>query len=268
METVMQTERSSSRARILVAEDEDDLRLTLCDWLMLRGYAVKGARDGLEALELASREAFDVVLTDLKMPRCDGLRLLDGLKTLAPNVAVIFMSGQATLSDTIEALREGRSFDFLQKPFHDLRHVSDVVDRALNCRAAQHPETFPPPRWKMLPPAVAEAIEDEPILQQAFRFIEAHYQAPIGLNDVADATRHRPSELATRMRRATGRTVQQWIVAFKMQESQQLLAATTWPIQHIAATLGYIDPATFQRHFRRAFGMMPEAWRQRPSRQE
>ncbi len=265
MERPRPSDAPPRRARILVAEDEAELRLTLCEWLTLRGYDVWEARDGLEALELASREPFDVVLTDLRMPRCDGLNLLACLNSMDPSIAVVFMSGQATVSDAIEALREGRSFDFLQKPLHDLRRVNEVVERALLHRGSKGEEAKPSQDWQKLPPDIAEAIADEPILQTALRFIEASFRAPIGLFDVAAATRYTPSYLTNRMRRVTGKTVQQWIITYKLQEAQHLLQATDWPIQRIASTLGYMDAGSFHRQFRKAFGATPQAWRQRPT---
>lgn len=253
-------------ARILVAEDEDELRLTLCDWLTLRGHAVKGARDGQEALDLARQHPFDVVLTDLKMPHCDGLHLLAGVKALDPDVAVIFISGQATLSDAIEALREGRGFDFLQKPLHDLRRLDEVIARALQARASQAalpPEADPcPSRWQGVAVTVAEAIADEPILQTAFHYIEAHFRESIGLSEVAAATRYSASYLTTLMRRVTGKTVQRWIIDYKLDEAQRLLVSSDWAVHRIAAALGYADASSFNRQFRKVLGVAPQAWRQ------
>lgn len=263
----LQTDTSLRRAKILVAEDEAELRLTLCEWLTRRGFAVTGASDGLEALEMASREHFDVVLTDLRMPRCDGLTLLSNLKARDPHVAVVFLSGQATLSDAIEALREGRSFDFLQKPVHDLRRVSDVVERAVQHRIAQGAQRGTSPCWQGLPPDLVPVVEADPVLQTAFRYIEAHFRSAIGLNEVAGATGYNPSYLTHLAKQATGKTIQQWIITYKMTEAQRLLAETAQPVQRIAAILGYADPGSFHRQFRKSFGVPPQSWRQR-TRQE
>lgn len=119
------------RAKILLVDDDDDLRDTLADWLAMAGHEVVQAADGADALEWARWDAFDVVVTDLRMPRLDGLALLGELRAIAPGVRVIFLSGEATKAEAIEALREGRSFDFLEKPLADLGHLTDAVSRAL-----------------------------------------------------------------------------------------------------------------------------------------
>ncbi|HEY9899106.1 MAG TPA: DNA-binding response regulator [Pantanalinema sp.] len=244
-------------------EDDEDLRLTMRDWLALRGYAVSAAQDGLEALEIASQQAFDVVVTDLKMPRCDGLHLLSALKARDPIVQVIFLTGEASMGDAIEALREGRSFDFLQKPLHDFHQLDEVIERALAHRAQQQPrrELVAPALSPCVPPPVAEAIADEPALVMAFHFMEAHFRESIGLREVAAATGYSPSYLTNLMRLKTGKTVQQWILSHKMDEAQRLLTTSRWSAQRIATELGYTDPNYFHRQFRQAFGTSPQNWR-------
>lgn len=267
METTTPPHAPPQNAKILVAEDEAELRLTLCDWLTRRGFAVTGACDGLEALELASRESFDVVLTDLRMPRCDGLTLLSNLKAKDPSIAVVFLSGQATLSEAIEALREGRSFDFLQKPVHDLRRVSEVVERAVQSRRSKESQSGTPAGWQGLPPEVSRAVDADPVLKTAFRFIEAHFRGPLGLNEVASATGYTPSYLTHLAKQATGKTIQQWIITYKMEEAKRLLAETDLPVLRIAVTLGYGDPGSFHRQFRKTIGTTPQNWRQHPSQE-
>ncbi len=249
----------------MVVEDDEDLRLTLGDWLTLRGHAVLAASDGLEALETARREHFDVVVTDLKMPRCDGLHLLSALKARDPLVQVIFLTGEASLEDAIEALREGRSFDFLQKPLHDFRKLDDVIARALAHRAklpgsspGSDVEASLRQGW---PAALAQAIAEEPALLMAFNYMESHFREPIGLREVASATEYSPSYLTHLMRIKTGKTVQQWILDFKMAEAKYLLSSSDWPVQRIATALGYSDANYFHRQFRQLFGTSPQNWR-------
>ncbi len=254
------------RTRILVVEDDEDLRLTIHDWLVLRGHAVMAAGDGLEALELIERQEFDIVLTDLKMPRCDGLHLLSAVKARDARVQVIFLTGEASMEDAISALREGRSFDFLQKPLHDYRRLDEVIARATAHRAQLVLASSGTPELALprlgLPESVREAIAGEPGLMRAFYFIEAHLREPLSLREVAAATEYTPSYLTNRMRLKTGKTVQQWILELKLNEAKHLLSATDWSVQRIAATLGYQDANYFHRQFRQTFGVSPQGWRQ------
>lgn len=256
-------------ARILVVEDDDDLRLTLRDWLSLKGYAVWAAQDGLEAMDLAEQQVFEVVVTDLKMPRCDGLHLLSVLKARDPYVQVLFLTGEATMNDAIEALREGRSFDFLQKPLHDFHRLESVITRALAHRATllRNPEAQGEPMSSpAYLPQVGESLADEPALQMALRYIEAHRRDSIGLREVAASTEYTPSYLTNRMRVKTGKTIQQWIRDFKMGEAKHLLTTSDVSVQQLATLLGYADASYFHRQFRQATGMSPQAWREAGSR--
>lgn len=122
---------TAGKVKVLVVEDDADQRQILQIWLTQSGYAVTAAKDGLEGLALAQRHSFDIVLTDLKLPGLNGLQLLNLLKDLDPSLEVIFLSGQGTMEDAIAALREGRAYDFIQKPLRNFRHLNLVIEKAL-----------------------------------------------------------------------------------------------------------------------------------------
>ncbi len=128
-----------AKTSLLVVEDDPDQRQILDLWLSQSGYALKLARDGFEALALVKQHSFDVVITDLKLPGLDGLQLLGLLKDLDPSLVVIFLSGQGTMDDAIAALREGRAYDYLQKPVRNLRQLNLVIEKALLTRRSSPP---------------------------------------------------------------------------------------------------------------------------------
>jgi len=120
--------------RILVVEDEKIKRITLADDLAGQGHEVVSAADGAEALERLAEGAFDVVVTDLKMPRIDGLELLKRIKQgpLA-DVEVIMMTAYGSIPVAVEAVKQG-AFDFLTKPFRneDLFPLLTRIERKRN----------------------------------------------------------------------------------------------------------------------------------------
>jgi DNA-binding NtrC family response regulator len=103
-------------ARILVVDDDPDIRTILADRLTARGHDLLEATDGIKALELCARELPDLMLLDLDLPGADGLTVLDRLRheSLGPTVVVI--TAFATIENAVEAMRRG-AFDFLAKPF-------------------------------------------------------------------------------------------------------------------------------------------------------
>ena len=119
------------KPRLLIVDDEPELLELLGDWFAGKPYELVTATDGTRAMTLAQEQPFDVIVTDLKMPGLSGLDLLSALKESDPEVQVVILTGQGTMSDAIEALREGKAFDFLQKPLANLRELDMVIERAL-----------------------------------------------------------------------------------------------------------------------------------------
>ena len=120
---------------ILIVDDEADIRLLLEDILGLR-YQVKTAADGLEALDLIERspEAIDLVLTDLRMPRMDGMELLRALQADHPGLGVMMISAHGTVSEAVRAMRGG-IFDYITKPLPlDFNEVYAKIDRYFEMR--------------------------------------------------------------------------------------------------------------------------------------
>jgi DNA-binding response OmpR family regulator len=119
-------------AYILVVDDEGANRYSVSKTLQKVGYIVSEAANGEEALDMITRQAFDVVLTDIRMPGIDGIELLRRIREQAPEVIVILMTAYATLGNAVEALRLG-AHDYLIKPSSsvDIRQsVARGVERA------------------------------------------------------------------------------------------------------------------------------------------
>lgn len=101
---------------ILLADDEPSIRLTVADGLRDAGHHVTTAADGQEAMNLIQENVFDVVVSDIRMPKIDGMTIFRHLRTEHPETAVILMTAYATVSDGVTAMKEG-ALDYLTKPF-------------------------------------------------------------------------------------------------------------------------------------------------------
>lgn len=110
--------------RILVAEDEEITLNNIIDTFSEEGYSVEGARDGVEALEKAEKGQFDVVITDIKMPRMDGVELMEKVKAKYPDIEVLIITGYGSVSSAVEAIKKG-AYDYITKPFD----LDDLVIR-------------------------------------------------------------------------------------------------------------------------------------------
>jgi two-component system nitrogen regulation response regulator GlnG len=118
-----------SAARILVADDEPSIRWLLERLLRQAGHSVTVVEDGAAALARAAAEPYDLAFVDVRMPELDGLEVLSGLKTAAPETAVIVMTAHGSVRSAVEAMQRG-AYDYLTKPF-DNDEVRLLSARAL-----------------------------------------------------------------------------------------------------------------------------------------
>ena len=119
-------------ARILVVDDELNMRLVLKAMLKKEGYEVATAADGQEALQILKEEKIAVVATDLKMPRLDGMGLLDRIMQDDPSLPVIILTAHGTVANAVDALKKG-AFDYLTKPFEQ-DELKTVIMKAIKTR--------------------------------------------------------------------------------------------------------------------------------------
>ena len=125
--------------RILIVDDEQSMR----EWMRILferdGFDVLAAEDGVAARDLVSREFVDVVLTDIRMPRMDGLALLKAIRGLAPDAVVIMMTAHFNRdSDEWKRAREAGAAALLEKPFRDINLVTLQVRQLIDARRVRH----------------------------------------------------------------------------------------------------------------------------------
>jgi DNA-binding NtrC family response regulator len=116
--------------RVLVVDDEEAVRETVSRYLSRGGHEVETAPDGAAALEAFDRRAFDVVVTDLNMPRLGGVDLVRRVKEKDPRTITIVLTGYGTLDSAVEVLHQGCD-DYLLKPLPAMEVVSTAIERCL-----------------------------------------------------------------------------------------------------------------------------------------
>lgn len=115
--------------RVLVVDDEKFIRDILADFLTMEGFFVRTAEDGAQALGEIQKASFDLVISDLKMPRMGGLDLLQHVAKLQPEALTVIMTGFGTVETAIDAMKQG-AYDYILKPFK-VEEIVHVVHRGL-----------------------------------------------------------------------------------------------------------------------------------------
>jgi response regulator RpfG family c-di-GMP phosphodiesterase len=133
------TATTTDAAHILVVDDERVIREILAEFLTLEGFSVHTVEDGEKALTELRLRPYDLLITDLKMPRLSGLQLLERVEAERLGVLTVLMTGFGTVETAIEAMKKG-AYDYLLKPFK-VEEVIHVVRRALH-RQRLHAENI------------------------------------------------------------------------------------------------------------------------------
>ncbi len=123
------------KIRILLVDDDPNLRKTLADVLKIKGYETVEASTGAEALEVASQASFSLALIDLKLPDLSGIEVMSRIKAASPLTEAIILTGHASMNTAIEATRQG-AYSYLLKPY-DMEELLQNVQHSIDHQQAQ-----------------------------------------------------------------------------------------------------------------------------------
>lgn len=152
--------------RILIVDDEQNMRVALFEALSRNGYEVQVAESGRMALDLMRKGAPDLVISDIKMPGMDGIELLRHIKTDWPEVPVVIITGYATVETALEAMKRG-AFDYILKPF-PVEVIEETVKRVL--ASAARAVSVGPAAVKVAP-AAESVVQSRPIIGRDAKFL-------------------------------------------------------------------------------------------------
>ncbi|HEY8377995.1 MAG TPA: sigma-54 dependent transcriptional regulator [Nannocystis sp.] len=164
---------STTQHRILLVDDEPNLRKVLGALLKQLGFEVHAESDGAAALarvRAAPPGTFDVVISDLRMPNLDGMGLLRALQVHEPGLPVILLTAHGSIDSAVEAVKLG-AFDYLEKPF-DKDQIHQIVQKAITTRERSGPTAQAhPPMDEIVDPCAAAGMVGRSASMQAIREI-------------------------------------------------------------------------------------------------
>ncbi len=153
--------------KILVVDDESDLRTQIAGMLRARGYDVDEAGNGVEALEKLSAHNYPLVLCDVKMPEMDGIEFLRHVREQQFSTAVALITAHGNIRDAIEAIREG-AFDYVEKPISETQLLA-LVEKAERAFEMIHRILYSAP---LMPGEGRECIGQSQSMKRVFSLVE------------------------------------------------------------------------------------------------
>ena len=239
--------------KVLVVEDEEMIRkgiVLAVDWAALDCVVVGEAADGAAALDAVERYDPSLIITDLKMPRMDGIQMLQQLRARGNNAYVIILTAYDSFSYAQSALRLG-AVDYCLKPM-DAPEARGLLER---------PREF----LRSRPAAPAQDAPEIACSSEQFaallRHVNAHINEPLVLGELAQRFFINVSYCGELFKTVTGETFTHYVRRRRLEQACDLLEHTALPLTQIAARVGYADLPYFSRVFTASYGVSPSRYR-------
>ncbi len=240
--------------KVLVVEDEEMIRkgiVLAVDWAAMDCVVVGEAANGVEALEAVERLNPSLIITDLKMPRMDGIEMLRCLRDRGNHVYVIILTAYDSFTYAQSALRLG-AVDFLLKPFHDgdLEQAVTALRRRMGGAKREEPAL----------PGLKKGDKSKYVLE-AMDYIGKHYQDPnISISDIALDLGISEGHLSRTFKKETDYTLLNYLTRYRIHKAMELLRDCRVKVYEVAAQVGYRDITYFSATFKRVTGLTPSEY--------
>ncbi|MGB3802183.1 MAG: response regulator, partial [Lewinella sp.] len=221
-----------------------------------RTYRVLAAEDGVTGLEEATKHLPDLIISDIMMPRMDGIELCQRLKTdiATSHIPVILLTAKAMVENMVEGLETGAD-DYVAKPFN-LQILTARIDNLIRGRRRLR-KLFGKQATPLAESATPNPV-DQQFLQRVYDVLEQRYASPdFSQQQLAEELCISRSLLYKKLKSLTDRSVTDFVNFFKLEKARRLLAADSHTIAEIAYQTGFSDPKYFSRVFKKFYGYPP-----------
>ena len=247
--------------KVVVVEDETMARkgiILTIDWSALGCVVVGEAANGEEGAALVARLAPDIVVTDVKMPRMDGVEMITKLRAEGCTAKFIILTAYSDFKYAQSALRLGVS-DYLLKPLKDgeLEDVVRHIQGQEQNREAQAAEDAPVFRLNPVKNTKNKYVE------QAVQLIREHYREDINISTVAGELEISEGYLSRVFKKETDYTFTSYLTLYRMKIAMNLLKDCRVKVYEVAEQVGYSDTAYFSAQFKKVTGISPSEYQDR-----
>ena len=229
--------------KILVVDDEKSVRQAFI--YAFEEYTIVPAANSEEALDILKRpNDIDLVILDIVMPGLNGIQLIKEIKRLNPKLNIAVFTGYGSKETAIEALRADAD-EFIEKPF-DLNKTRQIIEKLLN-------------RSDYSAQGMTYDIEGK--IKKAKEFIKRNYNKTISLKEVAEAVCLSPKYFSRIFKERTRVSFNAFRIGLRIDIAKQLIKKSGYSINQIAYTVGYQNPDSFMKMFKRITGFTPSEFR-------
>ncbi len=242
-------------AKVLVVEDEEQLRLNITEQLELDNYRVESAANGAEALALLSSFLPDLILCDIMMPEMDGIEFIRAIKRslLYRSIPLIFLTAKVSQQDMIQGLEEG-AVDYLCKPFlHKelLLKVNNITNQQKDLLIRQLQQT------------VASEEANFQFIRQFTESLERNFaNSALTVDHIAEEMNMSLSALQRNLKRYLQRNFGEILKEYRLLKATEYLTQTDQSLQWIASRCGFSSLSYFSSSFKEANQISPLRFRQ------
>ncbi len=255
--------------RIVIADDE----LPILEWVK---YCLKendnweiagAASDGLQAYDMIIDEKPDVVITDIRMPRMDGISVMKSVKEILPQTEFIILTNHADFSYAKQAITWGAKEYILKS---ELRS-SELIGMLEDIEENQDAQQGAPRTHDDLQRMAKKTYIDDPVdhhennksVEMALDFIHEHFYESISLTDVANHVYRSPEYFSRLFKEITGENFSTYLINYRLGKARSLLMNTDLKVTDISYRVGYQNPSYFSRLYKKYMGVTPEGERKR-----
>lgn len=245
---------------VLIVDDEKYVRMGIrseTDWALIGCEVVGEASNGVEALEIAESVRPDLVISDIRMPKMDGIELAEKLIEKYPGTKVIFLTAYNEFEYARKAVRIGVS-DYLLKPFRD-GELEGAIQRLLHL----HPNAFAQNsrlEEELIPLKKKEEVENR-YIQSAIAFIEEHYNDPgFSVGSLAESMAVSEGHISRLFKSETGLSINNYLTRYRVRRAMDFLKDINVKVYEVADKVGYQDIAYFSNTFKKLAGRTPSEY--------
>ena len=243
--------------KVLIVDDEKYVRMGIksdTDWALIGCEVVGEASNGLEALEVAENTRPDLVVSDIRMPKMDGIELAEKLIEKFPGIKVIFLTAYNEFEYARQAVRIGVS-DYLLKPFSD-GELEGSIQRLLHLHP-NAPATSTELEEQLIPLKKKEEVSNR-YVQSAIEYIEDHYpDSDFSLGALAESMSVSEGHISRLFKSKTDISINNYLTKYRIKMAMDYLKDVQVKVYEVAEKVGYQDIAYFSNTFKKLVGKTP-----------